>query len=82
MHDSYKKWLLQEVVLLLMLYSYKGIFVADSLKNDQAEDLANWMSVILGKEKVSKVMVRLSEFSEDNFLQRSCTSVHSITHIS
>lgn len=30
---------------------------SDSLKNDQAEDLANWMSVILGKEKVSKVMV-------------------------
>lgn len=82
MHDSYKKWLLQEVVLLLMLYSYKGILIADSLKNDQAEDLANWMSVILGKEKVSKVMVRLSEFSEDDFLQRSCASVHSITHIS
>ncbi|KAK2552048.1 Heat shock protein 75 kDa [Acropora cervicornis] len=40
-----------------MLYSYKGILIADSLKNDQAEDLANWMGVILGKEKVSKVMV-------------------------
>lgn len=65
-----------------MLYSYKGIFTADSLKNDQAEDLANWMSVILGKEKVSKVKVRLSELSENNFLQRSCTLVLSITHIS
>lgn len=51
------------IIVAKAVYSIQGftvignILFAESLTEEQAKDLANWISIILGKQKVSLVKV-------------------------